>query len=348
MKVKDPELFRIFKEFLTTYLSSVRKKSGNTIASYRYAINLYLEYIQEKHKKSLKDVTVADFNQVEIVGFLEWLENSRGNVVTTINQRLSHIKTFCGYLVKNGKMDFADLNDISEVGRLADNRKIKLLYLTIEEVKIVLNQPDTLKKTGVRDKFYIALLYDSGCRNQEILDLKVKDFVIKKSGEAELHVIGKGNKHRVTPVTKDVVNLFQKYSQIYHPDLSNAQEQYLFYVVRKDISTQMSDDNVQRFLKTYEKKAKHENPNLFHLHPHLFRRTRAMHLYMAGVPLPLVAEWLGHNSLETTQIYAQATMEMKRKAAEKLANDENSVFKDDVTFKYADDDEVLRKLSGLK
>jgi site-specific recombinase XerD len=348
MKIKDPDLFRIFKEFLRTYLSKVRRKSSNTIASYRYAINLYLEYLQEKHKKSLKDVTVGDFNQAEIIGFLDWLENSRGNAVTTVNQRLSHIRSFCHYLVKNGKMDLIDLNNISEIVRIDDDRKTKLLYLSIEDVKMVLNQPDTSKKNGIRDEFYIALLYDSGCRNQEILDLKVKDFVIKKSGEAELHVIGKGNKHRVTPVTKDVVSLFERYSKIYHSDISNAQEQYLFYIIRKNASTQMSADNVQRFLRTYEKSAKQANPNLLHLHPHLFRRTRAMHLYMAGVPLPLVAEWLGHSSLETCQMYAQATMEMKRKAAEKLANDEHSVFKDDVTFKYADADEVLRKLSGLK
>ena len=73
-----------------------------------------------------------------------------------------------------------------------------------------------------------------------------------------------------------------------------------------------------------------------------------MHLYMAGVPLPIVSEWLGYTNLETTQIYAQATIEMKRKAVEKLAENEKSVFKNDVTFKYADDDEIFRKLTGLK
>jgi hypothetical protein len=73
-----------------------------------------------------------------------------------------------------------------------------------------------------------------------------------------------------------------------------------------------------------------------------------MHLYMAGVPLPLISEWLGHSKLETTQIYASATTEMKRKAVEKLALDESSVFNSDVAFKYADDDETLKRLYGLK
>ena len=79
-----------------------------------------------------------------------------------------------------------------------------------------------------------------------------------------------------------------------------------------------------------------------------WRRTRAMHLYIAGVPLPLVSEWLGHSHEETTRIYARATDEMKRQAQRKLEGNENSVFKEDISFKYADDEETLKKLSGLK
>ena len=110
----------------------------------------------------------------------------------------------------------------------------------------------------------------------------------------------------------------------------------------------MSQDNVQRFMKTYEKKAQETNADIPHLHPHLWRRTRSMHLYLAGVPLPLVSEWLGHSSIETTQIYARATNEMKRQAQRKLGNKEDSVLKDDITFKYADNEAVLKKLAGLK
>lgn len=109
----------------------------------------------------------------------------------------------------------------------------------------------------------------------------------------------------------------------------------------------MSQDNIQRFMKTYEKKARETKRDLPHVHPHLCRRTRAMHLYLAGVPLPLVSEWLGHSNIETTQIYARATDEMKRQAQRKLGNKETSVVKQDVSFKYADNKDILKKLAGL-
>ncbi len=197
--------------------------------------------------------------------------------------------------------------------------------------------------------FSLLFFHDSGCGVQDILDLKVKDFVFKRNdNKAELRILGKGRKYRVTPVTKEVVKLFHKYFRIYHFEDDNEQNTYLFYTVKKGIISQMSSDNVQRFLKVYEKEAKKIQLDLPHLHAHLFRHTRAIRLYMAGVPLPLVAEWLGNSNLETTQIYAQSTVEMKRKAVDKLANGEKSVFDNDVTFKYANGDEILRKLCGLK
>lgn len=123
-----------------------------------------------------------------------------------------------------------------------------MVYLSIEDMKLVIEQPDTSKKTGIRDKFFIALLYDSGCRNQEILDLRVKDLIIKEFGEAELHVLGKGRKYRVTPITKDVAPLFREYCKTFHSDFSGSQNEYLFYIIQKGISAQMSADNVHRFL----------------------------------------------------------------------------------------------------
>ncbi len=108
----------------------------------------------------------------------------------------------------------------------------------------------------------------------------------------------------------------------------------MFYTVRNAIKAQMSADNVQRFMKAYEGKSKLIKDDIPHLRPHLWRRTRAMHLYTAGVPLPLISERLGHSNEEITRNYAIATDEMKRQAQRKLEQNEDSIFKDNVTFKW--------------
>lgn len=348
MRIKDPFLFKQIKEYMVTYLPVIRRRSANTISSKKEAINLFLLYLQVTRKKKLSDVTTTDFNQTNIVSFMSWLQHERGNTATTVNQRLSHIRSFCRYLMKNDALSYGDLDRINDIARIKDTRVKELEWLSIEDTQMLLRQPDTSKKTGIRDRFYIALLYDSGCRNDEIINLRARDFVINKKGEAELHVIGKGTKYRCTPITSDLIEIYHQYWCVFHKDAAKYDDTPMFYTVRNGIITPMSDDNVRRFINKYDTEIRLKKPEIPHLHPHLMRHTRAMHLYMAGVPLPLIAEWLGHSHMETTQIYAQATVDMKRKAAEKLGENAKSVFKDDVAFKYADDDDVLKILCGLK
>lgn len=308
-------------------------------------LNLYLSFIQDVYQTQLADIAKEDFDSKNILLYLDWLKTQRNNTISTRNQRLTQIRQFCRYLMSTDILSFSEYSKIQEIAKEADPKKDEMEYLTIGQTKLILSQPDIKKKTGMRDKFFISLLYDSGCRNQEILDLKVGDFVEMKDN-TELHVIGKGRKYRVTPISKDVRDLFHKYCQIYHPVLNK--DSILFYTVRNSIIAQMSADNVARFMNKYEAQAKVYDPDIPHIHPHLFRHTRAMHLYMAGMPLPLISEWLGHSQLETTLIYARATTDMKRKALEKISTNENAVFKKDEKFKYADDDEtILKKLYGL-
>lgn len=348
-KIKDSELFGKIRGFLISYLPVVKKKSVNTVNAYRDALNLYLKYICESGKKELKDIVLADFSQKNIVLFLDWLKTVRGNEATTINQRLSHIKGFCKYLMKKDVLSFIACEEICDISEYKDNRVADFVWLSIEDVKLVLELPNLKKNTGIRDRFFIALMYESGCRDDEILHLKLKDFVINKNGEPDVHIFGKGNKHRNTPLSADIVPYFEEYCNIYHPDIEKSYDKLMFYTVRNGITAQMSADNTQRFMNEYEKKAKNIKADIPHLHPHLWRRTRAMHLYMAGVALPIVSEWLGHSSEETTQIYyAKATDEMKRQAQRKLNENTDSVFKENIAFKYAADEEMIRRLCGLK
>ena len=191
-------------------------------------------------------------------------------------------------------------------------------------------------------------MYESGARINEVLSLKQKDLKPAGDGEVDIHFYGKGNKHRITPLSREIWKQYENYCKKYHQE--KDPEALLFYTCHNSnrSRSKMSSDNVSRILADCERRARKERPGLLHLHSHLFRRSRAMHLYQAGVPLPTISEWLGHSNIETTRFYAKITEEMKRDALHKLSESDKSVFKDDIAFKYAGDEETLKRLCGLK
>lgn len=258
IKAKDPRLVSLMGEFMRIYLPCVRNRNGDTIASYRYSINLFVTYLESEQKVTVLTMQSSDFGQKNIAEFL----------------------------------------------------------------------------------------YESGARINEVLSLKLLDVKATSNGEADVHFYGKGKKHRITPLSREIWNQFEDYCEKYHPDKTS--EDLLFYSFRNGRRNKMSSDNVSRILAGCEEEVRKSNPDLVHLHSHLFRRTRAMHLYQAGVPLPTISEWLGHSNIETTRFYAKVTEEMKREALHKLGDSDSSIFKDDVVFKYANDEDTIKRLCGLK
>jgi len=342
-KVKDPQLFDTIRTFLQIYLPEIRVRSSNTIKSYRDSLNLFFRFMVIRKGIPLYQVTAEHFSPERILEFLNWLIDERDCSANTRNQRLSCMKTFYRYLAGNNIEMIENLAKVQQIAKIPVPNCSLDEMLSTDDIKLILRQPDASRKTGLRDQFYMALLYDTGCRDQEILDLRLCDVHINKDAGA-IHTTGKGHKFRATPISKDIIRIYRKYIQIFHPDLDK--NQYLFYTTRKGIKSKMSDDNMARFMKKYEASARKEKPSLPHLHPHLFRHARAMHLYQAGMPLSLVGEWLGHSQLETTLIYANADISMKQAALERVIHSENSVFSDE-PFRYKDDDELIKKLYGL-
>ena len=214
-KIQDPELFKVIKAFLTSYLPNIKKCSKHTVEAYKYALNIFFEYLSTVNGIPLTKTTAADFSQKNIVGFMEWLLSTRNNIATTVNQRLTHLRVFCKYMRKNNLISFIEYEEICEIGELADTRTPEFSWLSLDEIKLILEQPNVSKKTGIRDRFFLALLYESGCRDDEILHLKVKDFVINSRGEPDLHVWGKGQKYRCTPISADIIPLYRSYCAIY-------------------------------------------------------------------------------------------------------------------------------------
>ena len=332
-------------EFMRSYLPGVRNRDGDTVDSYRHSINLFVMYLESEHKVTILTMQSSDFSQKNIVGFMTWLKSERKNVATTINHRLSDLRGFCKYLYKKNVLSLTEYEEIREISDVDDDRVIDFTWLSVNDVYLVLKSTDS-NREAIRDRFLLSLLYESGARINEVLSLKLLDIKPTSHGEADVHFYGKGKKHRITPLSKEIGRQYECYCKKYHPDKS--QESLVFYTFRNGRQNKMSRDNVSRILEDCEDEVRKSNPNLIHLHSHLFRRTRAMHLYQAGVPLPTISEWLGHSNIETTRFYTKITEEMKREALHKLSDSDSSVFKDNVAFKYANDEEVLKRLCGLK
>ncbi len=342
-KIKDPGLFKAIKSFLTVYLPKIRSKSPHTVQSYKSTLNAFIKFMKTAKGIHIHQLSIADFTPENILLFYEWLREHMKNSDSTRNQRLMCLRAFCRYLMGEDILSFETYSRIHEIKGVPVPERFLDASLSVDEVKHLLALPDASTKYGLRDRFYIALLYDTGCRNSEILDMDLGDIrFAKESGIAS--VMGKRKKPRLTPLSKEVTSMFNQYSDVFH--MEKDLQKPIFYTSKKDGFARMSPDNTARILTKYEKEARIKFPNLPHLHPHLFRHTRAMHLYHAGMPLPLVGEWLGHSQLETTLIYANADAEMKRAAVEKISNTENTIFTDE-SFIFQDDEVTIKKLYGL-
>lgn len=347
-KLKDEMLFRYIRSFLTIHLTEQRVCSPNTIKSYRQALNLLFTFLQTEKGIPIFNVTFKMLNSTTILEFLSWLENERHCSVSTRNQRLACIRAFFNYA---GKMD------ISLIEYQSDLRKIPIKkggitrnvdFFSENALKVLLNEPDTSKPRGIRDLFYMVLLYDSGARNRELLDLRLKN-IDPTHGHGQILVTGKGNKKRIIPIMDKTAEHCRKYLNLFHRNEKDM-GRFLFYVIRNGQQQQMSDDNVARFIKAYGRSARIKCLELPEdIHPHLFRHTRAMHLYRSGMPLALLSEWLGHAQLESTLIYAHADTEMKRAAIQKATAPSNPVNAHyDMSGAWKNDEELLRELYGLK
>jgi site-specific recombinase XerD len=280
--------------------------------------------------------------------FMLWLEKERNCAVATVMQRLACIRSFFSYA---GKIDVSLIERQNELGKIVVKKKRSsplVEFLSENALKTVLEEPDTSTSKGIRDMFYMIMLYDSGARNRELLNLRLCDITLTPN-HSHIQVTGKGDRCRVIPIMEKTAEHCKKYLGLFHPAESDK-SQYLFYTIRQGVKQQMSDDNVARFLKSYGISAKEKCSEVpKNIHPHLFRHTRAMHLYRGGMPLALIAEWLGHAQLETTLVYAHADTEMKRLAIQKATNTSNPVRSVCISDgEWKNDEDLIRELYGLK
>lgn len=347
MGLVNNELFLLIRDYFKSYLPIMRKSSPNTIRSYQTAMEQFLDYLKDYRKIKLYEVTIEMINIKTVTTYLKSIEETRACSVSTRNHRLNCIRAFLKYAASCNLEAAACWNEI-QLLKPARNAVKPVDYLSLSTIEAILAQPDITTLMGLRDMFLMLFLYQTGARVQELVDVHIKNISFGKTAVVTLH--GKGAKVRCVPLREKLVEHLNRYIATFHPQAIPYSDEYLFFTKRDGKRTRMSEDNVRRLVQKYGKKAQEKHPDVpNNIHPHLFRHSRAMHLYQSGVALPLVSQWLGHSRLETTLIYAHADTEQKRQAIENAIPEESTLKLFLNSERYSiDDEDTIKQLYGLR
>lgn len=343
-RIKDEQLFTLIRNYLLVYLPVQRGASEHTVTTYRTALNKFLLYVASIKKIPVTAVTFEMFSYDMINQYLDQLSTEMS--VATRNNRLAVLKAFVAYAAACKPEFIALVGELDAIKSIRNDRFAKVDYMTEAAVKALLLAPDTSTRIGLRDQFIMILLYDTGARIQELMGIRLCD--IRMDSTPTVRLFGKGRKTRLVPLMKDTVDHLENYLKVFHKNCQMLSEEHLFYVERKGVRNPMCDDTVRVRIQIYADKARLECSEVPEtVYPHLWRHTRAMHLYQHGMDLTLISQWLGHANLETTLIYAHADTEDKRKAIEKaMASGDNVLLNENKKYTVSDE-ELLRRLYGL-
>jgi integrase/recombinase XerD len=343
---QDNSFFKHVRGYLTVFLPKNRCYSPHTVKAYRDTLNLFRRFMFDEKGIPFGDISFDRITHDVIYEFLAWIQGTRGCETTTKNHRLAALKSFLNYCAMEDPALMAIYLDIQKIKSQRVNRT-RVEYMSETALKTLLEQPNTRTRCGLRDRFFMILLYDTGARIQEILDLKLRDIHLNDQTPC-IYLTGKGNKTRAVPLMDKTIAHFHEYMKTFHPDTHPQNDEYLFFTRIKGQVGKMSDDNVSCFLKRYAESARRLCPEVpLQMHAHLFRHTRAMHLYQAGIPLSYIKDFLGHVSVNTTDIYASTDTSMMKAALEKVAKKDGEQISKEVAV-WQDNEELILKLCGLK
>lgn len=289
-----PDFPTVVERYFRKYLVAEIGASKHTIRSYRDSFILLLQFFQEVVGISTEKVSLSMVDRNLICNFLDWLEASKNSSVSTCNSRMAQWNGICSIKMKKGP-------------------KGTMNFLTVDGIKCILEQVDILESKGIRNLTMLSLLYNTGARVQELVDLKVRDMRLEKPYSVELY--GKGRKKHVVPIDDSLQKLLLRYMNEYSINTNEQKESPLFFNSRR---VNITTAAVCYIIKKYTDKAREQHPKLIplKLSPHCFRHSKAMYLQQAGCPLVYIRDLLGHVSIATTEVYARADTEQKRKALE--------------------------------
>jgi len=327
-----PSFQALVQAFFAEHLTQ-RAMSPRTVAAYRDAFMLFLDYIQVHHAKSPANVKLADLTPELILGFLDHLEHERHNSVRSRNARLAALRAFLKFAAHR---DISSLHVIERSLGIPAKRfdRPMLGFLSREEMVAVIGVADN-SWLGQRDHLLLGMLYNTGARVSEIIGVQVADIVL--DGAACVHLRGKGRKTRSVPLWRSTVKEIRAWLK------QNANLRPTSALLPNRNGEAMTRSNVTQRLAIAVNVAAKTNPQLIKrpISPHTIRHTTAMHLLQSGVDISVIALWLGHESPTTTHHYVEADLAMKDRALARLQDPKAKL------RRYRAPDSLLEFLKGL-
>jgi integrase/recombinase XerD len=304
-------LAKFIKRFFSHYLPVQKGLAANTILAYRDAIKLLLCYAADTLNKSVEDLCVEEIDEPIVLDSLDHLENRRGCTPRTRNARLAAIRALFGFIAREEPSLLLHCHTIRTIPLKRTQHKT-VHYLEENEIQALLNAVRLNSRNGGRDNALLLLLYNTGARVSEMVQLKVLDLHL--AGTAQVKLLGKSNKYRSCPLWPETVEALQAYLRQRTAKDPSAQQLFL-----NANGSPLTRFGVRHIIGKYATAAKRKCPSIAAkaVNPHTIRHTTAMHLLRSGNDITMVSYWLGHANINTTHIYVEIDMEMKRRMLQK-------------------------------
>jgi integrase/recombinase XerD len=304
-------LASLLEAFFIERLQQQRRASVHTIAAYRDTFRLVLRFAEKRLGKAPSNLLLADIDESFVTAFLDHLEKQRGNSARTRNARLAAVRSFFGFAAPREPSHGALIQRVLAIPQKRFDRDL-VTFLSRTEVDALLAAPDRATWFGRRDHLLLVVAVRTGLRVSELTGLCVDDCVFGAGAHVRCH--GKGRKERCTPLGHETVGLLRAWLK----ETGATASDFIFPSRR---GTRLSRDAVERLLAKHVAVATRACPTLSrkHVTVHTLRHTTAVHLLEAGIDRAIIALWLGHESVETTQMYLDADLAMKERALARTA-----------------------------
>lgn len=323
----------LVQRFFTDRLCSQLGASPNTIAAYRDTFRLLLRFASQEIGKPPTKLTLEELDVTLVADFLTHVEDKRGNSARSRNTRLASIRSFFGFIAVIEPAHLLHCQKVLAIpGKRHEHRAVE--FLNRKEMDAVIAAPDRATWIGRRDHAILSLALQTGLRVSEITGLRRSDLVLGTG--AHIRCEGKGRKQRCTPLRQQAAQVLT----VWLKERACLDDDPLFPTVR---GTKLSRDAIGQMVHKYVSVAAESCPSLANkrVTPHVLRHSTAMDLLHHGVDQAVIALWLGHESVQTTQIYVHADMRLKEKALARVATPDLK------PGRYRPDDSLLAFLESL-